>query len=269
MDIALFAAVLLAIGAFAGILAGLLGVGGGIVLVPAFFYAFRSLGFDGPDLMQVCVATSLATIVVTSIRSVLSHRRKGSVDMEVLRSWAPGIVVGALVGTWLATQLDTRGLQMIFACLAMIVALYLAFGAGGLKFGDQMPRGATRAGVSAVIGCLSTLMGIGGGSLGVPTMSLYGMPIHRAVGTAAGFGLAIAVPSTLGFLLARVDGAPPLTVGSVNLPAFGLIIAMTLVTTPWGVELAHRMDPTPLKRVFAGFLFLVAVNMGLEALGVL
>ena len=269
MDIALFAAVLLAIGAFAGVLAGLLGVGGGIVLVPAFFYSFRALGFDGPDLMQVCVATSLATIVVTSIRSVMAHRRKGSVDFDVLRTWAPGIVVGALVGTWLATRLDTRGLQVIFATLAMVVALYLAFGAGGLKFGDRMPGGAVRAAVSAIIGCLSTLMGIGGGSLGVPTMTLYGMPIHRAVGTAAGFGLAIAVPSTLGFLIAQVEGAPPLTVGSVNLPAFGLVIAMTLITTPWGVELAHRMDPTPLKRIFAGFLFLVALNMGLEALGVL
>ena len=269
MDIALFAAALLAIGAFAGILAGLLGVGGGIVLVPSFFYAFRALGFEGPDLMRVCVATSLATIVVTSIRSVQSHRRKGSVDLDVLRSWAPGIVVGALLGTWLATLLDTHMLQLIFAGLAMVVALYLAFGAGGFRLGDEMPRGIVRSAISFVIGCLSTLMGIGGGSLGVPTMSLYNMPIHRAVGTAAGFGLAIAVPSTLGFLIARADGAPPYTLGSVNLPAFALVIAMTLVTTPWGVELAHRLNPTPLKRVFAAFLFVVALNMGAEALGIL
>ena len=269
MDIALFAAALLAIGAFAGILAGLLGVGGGIVLVPSFFYAFRTLGFEGPDLMRVCVATSLATIVVTSIRSVQSHRRKGSVDLDVLRTWAPGIVVGALLGTWLATLLDTHMLQLIFAGLAMVVALYLAFGAGGFRLGDEMPRGIVRSAISFVIGCLSTLMGIGGGSLGVPTMSLYNMPIHRAVGTAAGFGLAIAVPSTLGFLIARADGAPPYTLGSVNLPAFALVIAMTLVTTPWGVELAHRLNPTPLKRVFAAFLFVVALNMGAEALGIL
>ena len=269
MDIALFAAALLAIGAFAGILAGLLGVGGGIVLVPSFFYAFRALGFEGPDLMRVCVATSLATIVVTSIRSVQSHRRKGSVDLDVLRSWAPGIVVGALLGTWLATLLDTHMLQLIFAGLAMVVALYLAFGAGGFRLGDEMPRGIVRSAISFVIGCLSTLMGIGGGSLGVPTMSLYNMPIHRAVGTAAGFGLAIAVPSTLGFLIARADGAPPYTLGSVNLPAFALVIAMTLVTTPWGVELAHRLNPTPLQRVFAAFLFVVALNMGAEALGIL
>lgn len=269
MDYAIFAAAILAIGAGAGVLAGLLGVGGGIVLVPAFFYAFAGLGFGGPDIMRVCVATSLATIVVTSIRSVLSHRRKGSVDMEVLRRWAPGIVVGALGGTALATVLDTRGLQVIFAVLAVVVSFYMAFGTAGFRFGPQMPKGIERAFASSVIGLLSTLMGIGGGSLGVPTMSLYGMPIHRAVGTAAGFGLAIAVPSTLGFLLAPADGAPPFTVGSVNLPAFGLVIAMTLLTTPLGVELAHRMNPAPLKRVFAGFLFLVAINMGAEASGLI
>lgn len=269
MDLILFAAAILVIGAGAGVLAGLLGVGGGIVLVPSFFYAFGMLGYDGPDLMRVCVATSLATIVVTSIRSVLSHRRRGSVDMAVLRGWAPGIVVGALAGTVLATVLETRGLQAIFAALAIVVALYMAFGAGGFRFGPAMPRGAARAGASAAIGLLSTLMGIGGGSLGVPTMSLYGMAIHRAVGTAAGFGLAIAVPATAGFLLAPAAGAPPFTAGSVNLPAFGLVIAMTLITTPYGVALAHRMDPRPLKRIFAGFLFLVALNMGAEASGLL
>lgn len=269
MDLAIFAAAILAIGAGAGVLAGLLGVGGGIVLVPAFLYAFGGLGFGGPDVMRVCVATSLATIVVTSIRSVLSHHRRGSVDLAVLRSWMPGIVVGALAGTVLASVLDTRGLQAIFSVLAMLVALYLAFGAGGLRLGAEMPRGAERAGASAAIGLLSTLMGIGGGSLGVPTMSLYGMAIHRAVGTAAGFGLAIAVPATAGFLLVQAEGAPPLTVGSVNLPAFALVIAMTLVTTPYGVALAHRTDPAPLKRVFAGFLFLVALNMGAEAASIL
>ncbi len=269
MDLFLFAAAILGIGAAAGILAGLLGVGGGIVLVPAFFYAFGALGFGGPDLMRVCVATSLATIVVTSIRSLQSHGRRGSLDREVLRAWAPGIVVGALAGTALATVLETRGLQAIFSVLALVVALYMAFGAGGLRFGPEMPRGAERAGASAAIGLLSALMGIGGGSLGVPTMSLYGMAIHRAVGTAAGFGLAIAAPATAGFLLAPADAAPPYTVGSVNLPAFALVVAMTLLTTPYGAALAHRSDPALLKRMFAAFLFLVALNMGAEAAGLL
>ena len=254
------------VGAFAGVLAGLLGVGGGIVLVPAFFYAFRVLGFDAPDIMQVCVATSLATIVVTSIRSVQSHHRKGAVDWGILRSWAPFIAVGAVLGMLAASILNGEALQAIFAVLAMIVALYMGFGRAGWRLAEAMPGTVGRAVYGPSIGFLSVLMGIGGGSFGVPFMSLHGIAIHRAVATAAGFGLAIAVPSVVGFLLAPVEGAPPFTLGSVNGPAFLIIVAMTLLTTPIGANLAHRLDPGPLKRIFAVFLFLVAVNMGREAL---
>ena len=263
----LFMAALLAlVGAFAGVLAGLLGVGGGIVLVPAFFYVFRALGFDAPDIMQVCVATSLATIVVTSVRSVQSHNRKGAVDWEILRGWAPFIAVGAVIGMLTASVLNGEALQAIFAVLAMTVALYMGIGRKDWRLADAMPGTAGRAIYGPSIGFLSVLMGIGGGSFGVPFMSLHGVAIHRAVATAAGFGLAIAVPSVIGFLLVPVDGAPPYTLGSVNGPAFLIIVAMTLLTAPVGANLAHRLDPGPLKRIFALFLFLVAVNMGWEAL---
>ena len=124
-----------------------------------------------------------------------------------------------------------------------------------------MPMGGLRAVLSPLVGFVSVLMGIGGGSFGVPLMSLYGTPIHRAVATAAGFGVLIAVPSVAGFLMTPVTGAPPFTVGAVNLPAFAVIVTMTLVTAPWGVRLAHAMDPKPLKRVFAAFLAIVALNM--------
>ena len=263
------AALLLAIGAFAGVLAGLLGVGGGIVLVPAFFYAFQSLGYDSPELMQMCLATSLATIIVTSTRSVLSHNRKGAVDWQILRSWAPGIVVGAVLGVTLATRLKTPALQGIFGVLAMIVALYMMFGRERWRLGQVMPTGAPLWGLSPLIGFLSVLMGIGGGSFGVPTMTLYNVPIHRAVATAAGFGVIIAVPSVAGFLLVEMPdgGRPPLTFGAVNLVAFLLVIAMTLITAPWGAALAHRTDARRLKRIFGLFLTLVALNMLRKALG--
>ncbi|MDI3336125.1 sulfite exporter TauE/SafE family protein [Defluviimonas aestuarii] len=260
-------ALLLAIGAFAGVIAGLLGVGGGIILVPAFFYAFSGLGYHGPDLMQVCLATSLATIIVTSIRSVLAHNRKGAVDWAILKGWAPGIAIGAVLGVLAVAQLRTPALQAIFGCLALVVAFYLGLGRSEWRLGSAMPIGAGRAVLSPLVGFLSVLMGIGGGSFGVPLMSLYATPIHRAVATAAGFGLVIAVPSVAGFLLTQVEGGPPYTVGAVNLPAFVVIIAMTLITTPWGVRLAHAMDPKPLKRVFAVFLALVAVNMLRKAAG--
>ncbi|MCR8725671.1 sulfite exporter TauE/SafE family protein [Frigidibacter sp. ROC022] len=260
---------LLGIGAFAGVIAGLLGVGGGIILVPSFFYAFQALGYDGPQLFQVCLATSLATIIVTSVRSVLSHNRKGAVDWSILRTWAPGIVLGAVVGVLIAARLKSSTLQAIFGVLGLIVGFWLAFGRNDWRLGARMPTGLTRAVMSPVIGFLSVLMGIGGGSFGVPTMSLYSVPIHRAVATAAGFGVLIAVPSVIGFLLLPIDptGLPPFRIGAVNLAAFALIVAMTMLTAPLGVKLAHSMNPKPLKRVFAAFITIVALNMLRKAAG--
>lgn len=260
---------LMAIGAFAGVLAGLLGVGGGIVLVPSFFYAFRTLGYDGPQLMQICLATSLATIIVTSVRSVLSHNRKGAVDWSILRTWAPGIAIGAVAGVLVAASLRSGVLQGVFGGLGIVIGLYLGLGRAEWRLGAAMPGGMARAAMSPAVGFLSVLMGIGGGSFGVPLMSLYGVPIHRAVATAAGFGVTIAVPSVAGFLFLSVapEHRPPLTLGAVNLPAFAAVIAMTLITAPLGVRLAHAMNPRPLRRVFAVFLLLVAGNMLRKALG--
>ncbi len=260
---------LMAIGGFGGILAGLLGVGGGIVLVPAFYYAFTTLGYGGPQLMQICVATSLATIIVTSVRSVLSHHKKGAVDWHILRGWAPGIAIGAVAGVSVAANLSSTVLQAVFGGLGIIVGLYLGFGRDSWRLGSEMPKGVTRAVLSPILGFLSVLMGIGGGSFGVPMMTLYNSPIHRAVATAAGFGITIAVPSVIGFLFLEIapENRPPFTVGAVNLVAFFIVIAMTLITAPLGVRLAHAMDAKPLKRVFAAFLTLIALNMLRKALG--
>ncbi len=256
------AVLLLGIGAFAGVIAGLLGVGGGIVLVPAFFYMFSALGYGSDQLMQICLGTSLATIIVTSLRSLSAHHRKGAVDWAILRGWAPGIALGAVLGVLVAASLRSAVLQGIFGALALAVGAYLGLGRGAWRLGAAMPRGAARAAMAPVLGFLSVLMGIGGGSFGVPLMSLYGVPIHRAVATAAGFGVTIALPSVAGFLLMPAPPLrPPLTVGAVNLPAFGLVVAMTMLTAPVGVRLAHAMDPRPLRRVFALFLTLVALNM--------
>jgi uncharacterized protein len=258
---------LVVIGAFAGIIAGLLGVGGGIVLVPAFFYAFSHLGYGSDQLMQICIATSLATIIVTSIRSVIAHHRKGAVDWVVMKAWAVFIACGAVAGFFLAASLKSTALQMIFGVLALIAGMYMGFGRAEWRLGAVLPAGPLRAALGGALGFFSALMGIGGGTFGVPMMSLYAVPIHRAVATAAGFGLVIAVPSAIGFLLLPVDHAPPYTVGAVNLPAFGVIIAMTLITTPYGAALAHRMDARPLRRVFAVFITLVALNMLRKVLG--
>ena len=262
------AALLFVIGAFAGVVAGLLGVGGGIVLVPAFLYTFTALGYTGPHIMQVCLATSLATIVFTSVRSLRGHMAKGAADMDILRGWAPGIAIGAVAGVLVAGGMKTSALMLIFGVLGTLVGLYLAFGHDDWRLGDRMPKGIGRAITSPVIGFLSVLMGIGGGSFGVPLMRLYGVPIHRAVGTASGFGIVIAIPSVTGFLLQGWGSPdrPPFTVGLVNLPAFLIVIGVTMVTTTWGVRLAHAMNPKPLKRVFAAFIIIVALNMLRKAL---
>jgi len=261
-------ALMLAIGAFAGVAAGLLGLGGGIVLVPAFYYAFASLGYESDGLMQICVGTSLATIIVTSVRSVLSHHKKGAVEWDILRGWAPGIAIGAVLGVLLATGLKSQTLMLVFGLLGVSVGLYMAFGRSEWRLGSAMPTGLARAVFSPILGFLSVLMGIGGGSFGVPLMTLYGRPIHNAVATAAGFGVIIAVPSTIGFLLSGWGDpiAPPFTIGRINLIAFGVTVSMTLLTAPIGVKLAHKMDPKPLKRLFAGFIVLMALNLLYKAL---
>lgn len=252
---------LIVIGGFAGVIGGLLGVGGGIVLVPAFFYAFGALGYGTGQIMQVCVATSLATIVVTSIRSVSAHNRKGAVDWAVLRSWGPWLVISAAVGVLVAARVPSAALQAVFGVLAGLAGLWMAFGRDSARLGDAMPAEPVRGALASSVGFFSALMGIGGGTFGVPLMTLFAMPIHRAVATASGFGVLIAVPSVLGFLLVQAEGAPPYTIGAVNLPAFLVVIGTTLLTTPLGVRLAHAMNPKPLKRAFAVFLTLVALNM--------
>ncbi len=258
-----FLGLLLAIGAVAGVVAGLLGVGGGIVLVPAFLYTFIAMGYDGPMVMQVCLATSLATIIVTSARSLSSHNRKGAVRWDVLRRWAPGIAVGAVLGVVTATGLKTEALMITFGVLGTLVGLYIGFGREDWRLGEEMPQGLGQRLTSAVVGFISVLMGIGGGSFGVPIMRLFGVPIHNAVATASGFGLAIALPSVLGFLLTGhgAEGLPPFTLGLVNIPAFLVVISATIFTAPLGAKLAHSMDPKPLKRTFAVFIMLTALNM--------
>jgi uncharacterized membrane protein YfcA len=258
---------LLVIGGFAGLVAGLLGVGGGIVLVPAFFYLFSALGYGSAQLMQVCLATSLATIIVTSARSVQSHNRKGAVDWAILRGWALWIGAGAVLGVLVASGLRSVVLQGIFGGLGVVIGLYFGFGRNSWQVGATMPAGLKKAVLAPAIGFLSVLMGIGGGSFGVPLMTLHGVAIHRAVATAAGFGIIIAAPSVLAFLLVPIADAPPFTLGAVNLPAFALVVTMTLITAPMGAKLAHALDPKPLKRVFAVFIMVMALNMLRKALG--
>jgi uncharacterized membrane protein YfcA len=204
---------------------------------------------------------------VTSLRSVSSHNRKGAVDWQVLRGWGPTLALSAALGTFVASRVPSVTLQAGFGALAGLAGLWMAFARDDWRLGKAMPVEPARSALAGAVGFFSAMMGIGGGTFGVPLMTLFNMPIHRAVATASGFGVLIAIPSFLGFLLLPVAGAPPWTIGAVNLPAFLVVIGTTLLTTPLGVRLAHAMNPKPLKRAFAVFLTLVALNMLRKVLG--
>ena len=257
---------LVLVGGVAGIISGLLGVGGGIVLVPAFFYMFSALGYQSAGLMQVCVATSLATIIVTSARSVMAHHKKGAVDWVMLKQWALPIAIGSVAGVVVVSHLHTHTLQIIFGTMLLLIAAYMIVGKASWRISDNPPSALFRAWFAPLMGFMSVLLGIGGGSIGTPMQTLHNIPIHRAGATSSGFGVVVAIPSAVGFLLTHVENAPPYTLGAVNTPAFLVVIAVSVITAPWGAALAHRLPARQLKIAFAVFLMLIALNMLRKAL---
>ena len=250
-------------GVIAGVLAGLLGVGGGIVIVPVLYHVFSYLGIDAEIRMHLAVGTSLATIIATSIRSSLAHQRKGSFDAALFRQWSPGLLVGVLLGTWLANLMNFTVLTVIFAVVALGVSLHMGLGKNVRRTPPMTPGRGLTAISSNLVGLLSAMMGIGGGTLSVPILTWTGIPIHRAVGTAAGFGLVIAIPATIGYMIggSTAAGLPPLSIGYVNWLGFGLIVPATMLTVPLGAQLAHTLNPEPLRKAFAFFLSLTAIRM--------
>jgi len=260
---------MLGAGLLAGFAAGLFGIGGGFVVVPALFSVLHLLGGDVASHPHVAIGTSLATIVFTSIRSVQAHARKGAVDFEILRTWAPWIVLGVAGGVLLANVVDGRALAMTFAVGVFLMSLHFLFPVlAGRQISDQMPRGITRASVAGGLGTLSSLLGIGGGTIAVIVMTMCGRSIHRAIATAAGFGFIIAVPGAIGFaLIGRGENDLPLgSIGYVNLIAVVAISVTSMLTAPLGASAAHALPPALLKRAFAIYLMVVAGLMFRDAL---
>lgn len=268
-DLIALAAGVSASGLVAGVVAGMLGVGGGIVLVPVLYQALGIIGVDESVRMPIAVGTSLATIIPTSVRSTLSHHQHGAVDWPILQKWALPTVLGAFVGAWLAGQVGGRGLTAVFACGAGLLGLYMLLGRDEWRLGDGVPVDHRRWALGLGNGCLSVMMGIGGGTFGVTVMTLYGATIHRAVATAAGFGLIIAVPGSIGMIINgwSAEGLPPYSLGYVSLIGLSLIVPATFVAAPWGVALAHRLPRETLRCVFGVFLCLTALRMGWAFLG--
>ncbi len=256
----------MAAGFAAGVLAGFLGVGGGIILVPALFHAFGFAGVDEAVRMHMAVGTSLATIIPTSIRSLSKHHAKGAVDFALLRQWALPMIVGVLTGTLAAAWISGPVLTLIFVTLALGVGVQMILGREDWRLGDTLPGEPVRSGFAAGTGFFSALMGIGGGSFGVTLMTLYGWPIHRAIGTSSGLGLIISVPGAIGFVLTGLgtEGRAPLSLGYVNLVGLALVVPMTMLAVPIGVAAAHRLSRATLRRAFAVFLGIMAATMLVE-----
>lgn len=254
---------MLATGIVSGVAAGLLGIGGGAVIVPALSNALLLMGFDAEVVQHVAVGTSLAIIIPTGIMSARSHHKRGALDIEVLKLWAPPIVVGTFVGGLMAGWYSGDVLRVVFAVMAFAIAANIIFAFQTRLMGHLKGSRPTHRTAAFVVGYISSLMGIGGGSLTVPTLVAFGETMHKAVGTSAAIGVAIAISGTLGFLISGwgVAGLPPLSLGYINLIALVLVGVMAAFCAPAGAALAHRLDQKTLKYVFAAFLVAVGLNM--------
>lgn len=252
----------LALGAFAGFFAGLLGVGGGAIMVPILALMFAAQGFADTHLMHVALGTSMATIIFTSISSLRAHHQRGAVRWPIVRGLAPGIVVGTLLGAQLASRVPTRPLALFFAAFISYVAVQMILNIKP-KPARELPGAAGMFGVGGFIGGVSSLVAIGGGSLSVPFMTWCNVKVHDAIGTSSAIGFPIAVAGTLGYMVAGYGAAdlPPASFGFIYLPALAGTVITSMLVAPLGARVAHSLPVATLKKIFAAVLVLLAAKM--------
>ncbi len=262
-DLALLGAALLAAGAVTGLLAGVFGVGGGAVVVPVLYWVFGMLHVPETVRMPLCVGTSLAVIIPTSIRSFQAHRAKGAVDLSILKAWAVPVVIGVILGSLVARYAPPNLFKLVFVFVATLSAIRLLFGKDSWRLQGELKDGPLMRAFGGLIGLLSVLMGIGGGQLSNLFMSLYGRPIHQAVATSSGLGVLISIPGALGAIYAgwpKMAELPPLSLGFVSVIAVLVMMPTSIWTAPIGARLAHRLSKRGLETGFGIFLLLVSAR---------
>jgi uncharacterized protein len=267
---------LVAAGVVMGLFAGLFGVGGGAIVIPVLYEVFRITGVPDDARMPLCVGTSLAIIIPTSIRSFNAHRAKGAVDMTILRVWAVPVVLGVIIGSVIARYAPADLFKAVFVVVAGISAIRLLFGKDTWRFGLDMPAKPIMIAYGWLIGILSALMGIGGGQLSNLFMTFYNRPIHQAVATSSGLGILISIPGAIGYIYAGwphmadypdvVAFQLPLALGYISLLGFVLFIPTSTWMAPVGARLAHRLSKRRLEVAFGIFLLLVCARFAASLL---
>ncbi len=272
MDVFLAQAVMLVpllvfLGLLAGFMAGLLGVGGGIVLVPGLYYLFKTLGHSESLLMHLAVGTSLAIIIPTGLSSAMAHARQGAVRFDLVRHIGPGIVAGVAAGTWLASGMNAQEMKTIFAVALICFAVLMQLPSKKTESENRSLGFIKGSAGGFIVGGISSLMGIGGATLNVPFMTLNGIAIHNAVASASALGPFIALPGAIGFMIIgwHESGLPPFSLGYVNLLAFCVIAPLGVLAAPYGARVAHKVSVTVLRRIFSIFIVMVAARMLMDA----
>lgn len=260
---------LMGMGALAGFFSGLLGIGGGLILVPGMYFGLGALGYDSPYLMHIAIGTSLAAIMPTGLSSARAHWKRGAVKMDIFKKIAPGTLVGSALGVATAAQVSGDGLQMVFGLAVLLVAAIMFVDPKRYQFMDGVPGQPWIFIIGAGVGILAALMGIAGALLCVPFLVMCRTPMHSAVGTSSAIGLTVSLPAAIGFIFIGMGVATgvPLTLGYINILAFALIIPVSILTAPLGAKVAHSMDVNRLRRVFAVFMVLIAARMLYGAFG--
>ena len=270
------ALLLVTVGALSGFLAGVFGIGGGAILVPVFYECFRLAGVPLEVRMPLCIGTSLAIIIPTSIRSWRAHDSRGAVDSEILKLWWLPVISGVIAGSVTARYAPERLFKIVFVMVAWSAAARLLLGRDSWKFGDDLPRGPLMKAYGFVVGLLSTLMGIGGGLFSNLLMTFYGRPIHQAVATSSALAVLISIPGALGYVYAGWPAALrypdvtalqwPFAIGYVSLIGAVLVMPLSLLTAPLGVRAAHAMSKRMLGTAFGCYLFLVGARFVISLL---
>jgi uncharacterized membrane protein YfcA len=261
------ALLLVAVGALSGFLAGLFGIGGGAILVPVFYECFRLAGVPLEVRMPLCIGTSLAIIIPTSVRSCRAHYARGAVDMEILKAWWLPVLAGVIAGSVTARYAPERLFRIVFVAVAWSAAARLLLARETWKFGEDLPKGPLMKIYGFFVGLLSTLMGIGGGLFSNLLMTFYGRPIHQAVATSSALAVLISIPGALGYIYAGWPAATrypdvaalqlPFAIGYVSLIGAVLVMPASLWIAPLGVKAAHAMSKRTLEMAFGAYLLIV------------